>query len=90
MVISDKKNAQFALFSIQFDKSTDISACFKLMVFCRYFTNTNIKKEFLFCFALETNTTAVDFMEKMSEFFKCENLKWEISVVCVLTVHLQC
>ena len=51
------------------------------MVFCRYFTNTNIKEEFSFCSGLETNTKAVDVMEKMSEFFKCENLKWEISVV---------
>ena len=42
-----------------------------------YFKNTNIKEEFLFCFALETNTKIFDAMEKKLEFFKCENLKWE-------------
>ena len=55
-VISDIKNAQFDLFSIQLDESIDVSACSQLIVFCRYFTNTNIKEEFLFCSALETNT----------------------------------
>ena len=47
------------------------------MVFCRYFTNTNVKEEFLFYSALETNAKQVDAMEKISEFFKCENLKWK-------------
>ena len=69
-------NLVFSL--IQLDESIVVSSCFQLMVFCRYFTNTNIKEEFLFCSALETNTKAVDFMKKISEFLKCENLKWEI------------
>ena len=76
-VIFDIKIAQFVFFSIQLDESTDVSACSQLMMFCRYFTDTSIKKEFLFCFALETNTKAVDVTEKISEFFKCENFKWE-------------
>ena len=59
------------------DESTDVSACSQLMAFCRYFTNTNIKEEFLFCSASDTNTKAVDVMKKISEFFICENLKWE-------------
>ena len=76
-VVSDIMIAQFCLFSIQLDEGTDVSACSQLMVFCRYFTNTNIKEEFLFCFALETSMKAVDVMEKISVFFKCEDLKWE-------------
>ena len=60
------------------------------MVFCKYFTNTNIKEELLFCSALETNTKAFDAMKKITEFYKCENLKWEnLRGVCVLTVHLK-
>ena len=50
-VISDITNAQFGFFSIQLDESTDVSACSRLMVFCRYFANTNIKEELLFCSA---------------------------------------
>ena len=55
----------------------------------QYFTNTNIKEKFLLYSALEINTKAVDVTEKKLEFFKCENFKWEISVVCVPRVHLQ-
>ena len=47
------------------------------MVFCRYFINTNIKEKFLFYSALETNTKAVDAMEKILKFFKCMKLKWK-------------
>ena len=75
-VISDIENAEFGLFSIQLDESTDVSACSQLMGFCRYFTNTNIKEEFSFCPALEANTKAFNVVEKI-EFFKCDNLKWE-------------
>ena len=46
------------------------------MVFCRYFTNTNIKEKFLFGSALETNTKAFNVTEKI-RFFKCDNLKWK-------------
>ena len=41
-VISDIRNAQFGVFSVQLDESANVSACSQLMVFCRYFTNTNI------------------------------------------------
>ena len=73
-VISDIKNAEFILFSIQ---QVKIQMFLLALSFRRYFTNTNIKKEFLFCSALETNTKGVDAMEKISECFKCGNLKWE-------------
>ena len=67
-VISDIENAQCGYFSIQLDESTDVSACSQLMVFCRYFTYINIKEEFLFCSALETNTKAFKGMEKIRVF----------------------
>ena len=76
-MIFDIRNAQFGIFPIQLNKSTDVSDCSQLMVFCRYFTNTNIKKELLFCSGLKTNTKLMVVTEKISEFFKCENLKWE-------------
>ena len=82
-MISDIKNARLGLFCIQLDESTNVSSCSQLTVFCRYFTNINIKEEFLFCSALETSTKAVDVMEKVLEFFKCENLKWENLLLCV-------
>ena len=76
-VIFDIKKAQFGLFAFYLYENTDVSACSQLMMFCRYFTNTNIKEEFLFCSALETNTKSVNVMEKISEFFKCTKLKWK-------------
>ena len=42
-VISDIKYVKFGFSSIQLVKSTDVFACSQLMVFCRYFTNTNLK-----------------------------------------------
>ena len=40
-------------------------------------TEKNIKENILFCSALETNTTAVDVMEKLETFFDQEGLDWE-------------
>ena len=40
-------------------------------------TEENIKENILFCSASETNTTAVDVMEKLETFFEQEGLDWE-------------
>lgn len=65
------------LFSFQLDESTDVSSCSQLLVFVRYINSGDIKDEFLFCSALETTTKADDVMEKVSTFFKEEDLQWE-------------
>ena len=47
------------------------------MVFCRYMSEKDIKVNILFCSVLETNTRAVDVMEKLAAFFDQERLDWK-------------
>lgn len=42
------KYAPFAMFSIQFDESTDIANCSQLLVYKRYINNGSFKNEFLY------------------------------------------
>ena len=48
------------------------------------------KRRVLFCSALETSTKAVDVTEKILEFLNARTSSGKTSVVCVVTVHLQC
>ena len=68
-VIAEMKNSQFVLFSIQLDETTDVVSYSQLLVFCRYLSEKDIKDYILFCFALETNTRAIDVMGKLAAFF---------------------
>ena len=75
--ISEIKNSPFGLFSIQLDETTDVASCSQLLVFCRYFTESDMKDNILFCSELESTTKAVDVMETSTIFFDKEELKWE-------------
>jgi len=68
-VVEQIKTAQFGLFAIQLDKSTDISSCSQLMVFAKCIYNSTFKEELLFCSSLETTTKAADVLQKISTFF---------------------
>ena len=62
-VIPEIKNSPFGLFSIQLNENTDVASCSQLLVLCRYFTESNMKDNILFCSELESTTKAVDVME---------------------------
>ena len=47
------------------------------MVFVKYVHLNGFKEELLFCSHLKKTTKAVDIFEKVSFFFKSENLSWE-------------
>ena len=76
-VISELKNSSFGMFSIQLDETTDVASCSQLLVFCRYFTESDMKDNMLFCSVLESTTKAVDVMQTLAKFFDQEELKWE-------------
>ena len=76
-VISELKNSPFGMFSIQLDETTDVASCSQLLVFCRYFTESDMKDNMLFCSALESTTKPVDVMQTLAKFFDQEELKWE-------------
>lgn len=56
------------LFSFQFDEPTDVSSCSQLLVFVSNINSGDIKDEFLFCNALETNIESDDLAEKFQMF----------------------
>ena len=76
-VTSEIKAAQFGLFALQLDESTDVSSCSQLLVFVRYVHAGKFKEEFLFCSTLETNTRGEDIMKKVTIFFNEEGLSWQ-------------
>ena len=65
------------MFSFQIDESTNVSSCYQLLVFVIYINSYDIKEEFLFCSALETETNAGDVRGKVSTFFQDEDRQWE-------------
>ena len=75
--ISEIKNSPFGLFSIQLDETTDVASCSQFLVFCKYFTESDMKVNILFCSPLESTTKAVDVMQTLTIFFDQEKLKWE-------------
>ena len=86
-VISEIKNLQFGLFSIQLNETTKVASCSQLFGVLQILDRK--KNNILFCSALETNTRAVDVMEKLEVPFDQEEVKWENSVVYALMVLLQ-
>ena len=73
-VISEIKNSPIGLFSIQLDETTDVASCSQLLVFCRYFTESDMKDNILFCSPLESTTKAIDVMQTLAIFFDQEKL----------------
>ncbi|XP_040275747.1 protein ZBED8-like [Bufo bufo] len=72
-----------AKFSLQLDETTDVSNLSQLAVFMRYVKDDVIKEEFLFCKPLTTTTKAADVKKLVEDFFKDNNLSWDmVSAVC--------
>lgn len=64
------------LFSMQLDKSTDISQCSQLFVCIYYIYYETNKKRILFCQPLLKNTKAIYVFEIIINFFCKHNLKY--------------
>ncbi|XP_051957444.1 protein ZBED8-like [Xyrauchen texanus] len=72
-----------AKFSLQLDETTDVSNLSQLAVFVRYVKGDLIKEDFLFCKPLTTTTKAADVKKLVDDFFKDNNLSWDmVSAVC--------
>ena len=77
LITEIKDKSLFGLFSIQIDESVDVASVSQLMVFVRYAVSTSVKKELLFCSALDTNTKASDVMEKVDHFSNENKIVWK-------------
>ena len=75
-VITEINKSVFGLFSIQLDESVDVSSVSQLMVFVCYAVGTSVKKELLFCSALNTSTKASDVLKKVDHFFNENEISW--------------
>ncbi|KAF2347140.1 hypothetical protein FHG87_022103 [Trinorchestia longiramus] len=72
-----------AKFSPQLDESTDISSLSQLSVFVHCVKNDMIKEDFLFCRPLPTTTKAADVKKLVDDFFRDNDLSWDIvSAAC--------
>ncbi|XP_067122548.1 protein FAM200C-like [Centruroides vittatus] len=72
-----------AKFSLQLDETTDVSSLSQLAVFVRYVKDDVIKEDFLLCKPLTTKTKAADVKKLVDDFFKENNLSWDmVSAVC--------
>lgn len=76
-MIQEIKLSPTGMFAVQLDELMDVSSYAQLLVFVRYVFLCDIKDEYLFCTHLETTTTAVDVMEKLSSFFTASEITWE-------------
>ena len=72
------------VFAIQCDETTDIAQCSQLLMYARFVSGNNIKKEILFCHPMESCTTAEAIFHDTSNFFQENQLSWE-SLVGVCT-----
>ncbi|XP_035229056.1 protein FAM200A-like [Stegodyphus dumicola] len=64
-------------FSIQLDKTTDITKLAQLLVYVRYVYKESVEEELLFCRPMEDHTTGKDIYCKVDEFLKAEGLEWK-------------
>ncbi|XP_045120467.1 protein ZBED8-like [Portunus trituberculatus] len=72
-----------AKFSLQLDETTDVSSLCQLAVFVHYVKDDMIKEDFLFCRPLTTTTKAADVKKLVDDFFRDNNLSWDmVSAVC--------
>ncbi|KAM5132134.1 protein FAM200C-like [Mantella aurantiaca] len=76
-VVADLISSQ-AKFSLQLDETTDVSNLSQLTVFVRYVKDDMIKEEFLFCKPLTTTTKAADVKKLVDDFFKDNNISWDM------------
>ncbi|XP_042204263.1 zinc finger BED domain-containing protein 5-like [Homarus americanus] len=76
-VIQEIKPSPTGMFTIQLNESTGVSSCAQLLAFVRYVFLRDIKDEYLFCIQLETTTTALDVMEKLTSLFTTNGITWK-------------
>ena len=74
-VIEELKTTPFP-FSMQLDKSADISNCSQLLVFVHN-VHADTIKEFLFCESLPQHAKATDVLEMPKNFFANQNIEWK-------------
>jgi hypothetical protein len=68
--VDEIKSCPNGMFSIQLDKSTDITNLAQLLAYVRYVYNYDIKTEFLLCRPLEITTTTTDIFKVVSNVFE--------------------
>ena len=81
-VIAELREATLGKFSIQLDESTDVANCAQLMVFARYISGEDFKKNFLFCHIIDSTTRSEDIFNKVSNFFERKGLSWNNECGC--------
>ena len=64
-------------FSLQLDKSTDVSYCSQLVSYVRYVNGDKIEEKFLFCESLLNTAKTNDVFKKANEFFVKQNFDWK-------------
>ena len=63
-------------YSLQLDKSTDVSNNADLLAFIRYEFDGTICEDFLFCQSLPTHTTAVCIFNSLNNFITANEIGW--------------
>lgn len=63
-------------FSLQMDKSIDVSGLDVLLVFVRYKYQTSIEEDLLLCQSLPTNASGCKKFNMLNNFFEKEGLAW--------------
>ena len=89
-VIAELKEAPLGKFSIQLDESTDVAACAQLMVFARYISGEDFKKNFLFCHTIDSTTRCKDIFNKIANFLREKGCPGIIYVGAQQMEHHQC
>ena len=69
-------------FSLQLDKTTDVASLSQIAVFMCYVKEDTIKEDFLFCQHLTTSIKAIDVKKLVNNFFRNNDLSWDM--VCAI------
>jgi len=83
-LISTLKSCLHGIFAIQLDGSADVLNVSQLMVFVGWAFTASLEDAILFCGPLLTTTRSADILQKLDDYFKKCDLKWE-SVCSVCT-----
>uniref|UniRef100_A0A8C4N202 Uncharacterized protein n=1 Tax=Eptatretus burgeri TaxID=7764 RepID=A0A8C4N202_EPTBU len=72
------------VFAIQLDETTDVAQCYQPLMYARFMSGNSVKEEMLFCYPMESYTTAADIFQVVSNFSQKNQLSWD-SLVGVCT-----
>ena len=76
-VISDGRSSSLKI-SLQLDESTDVTNCSQLIALIRYFSDSMIKEDVLFCDELKPTTQGKDVYQLVKDFFAKHDLDIQI------------